>query len=131
MNMEKISEEIKGGEICKGGVFGAMVYDFLKEGERYAKTKHTTYEAEFSVPYKVTIEEEIEPALDENGKPKEFRSEEQKYHLDVTFPFDINGMKGTVDLFVYAKSLEEISQKILEAIGRSLAELKIRPPMKD
>ena len=124
--MKKISEEIKGGEVCQG-LFGGLL-ELPTQGERYAKTKHTTYEGEFSFPYKVTVEEEIKPALDKKGKPKKTKKE-KRYHMDVTLPFNTNGMKGTVDLHVYVTSLEEIPQRILEAIGDKLAELKIRPPV--
>lgn len=129
--MKKIKEEIKGGEISQG-LFGGFFVPMPKEGERYAKTKHTTYACELSIPYEVTIEEVIEPAQDANGNPLPDRSDDkQKFHLDVKFPFNHGRMQGEVELFVYATTLEEIPQKIKEAIGAKLAELEVRPQMRD
>lgn len=129
--MKKIKEEIKGGEVSEG-LFGGCFIDLPKPGERYAKTKHTTYECEMSIPYTVTMEEVIEPAQDANGNPRPGRNDEkQKFHLDVKFPFNHGRMQGEVELFVYATTLEEIPQKIKEAIGAKLAELEVRPPMRD
>lgn len=123
--MKKIKEEIKGGEKATGPFY--IFSPFPEAGETYAKTKHTTYACTLEMPYQVTIEEQIKPPLDKRGKPKKEQKPEPRYHVDVRFPFEIDGMKGEVELFVHAKTIEEIPSKILQAIGEKLAVLKVNP----
>lgn len=125
--MKKIEEKISGGEKARSLFSEVYVDSFPAPGETYAKVKQTTYEAEFPFAYTVTVEEEIEPPKDKNGNPKRDRvSEKKKCWVSVILPFSIGEMKGQIKQHVYATSLEEIPQKILEALGNAVAEAENR-----
>lgn len=130
--MKKLREEIKGGELVRGFEENMFTYAFPKPGERSAKFKRTTYECEMTLKYEVTIEEVVEPAMSADGIPKPLHSNRDLISsVDVKLPFKRGSIQGEVGLSVFAETLEEAPQKIKETIGAKLAELEIRPPLKD
>lgn len=128
MEMRPVKKEIKEPELIKG--FFESVDFYGGAGDTTPKTKITTYECSSSFEFIVKVEEEIEPGKNSKGQPKP-RSDKRRIHVEVGFPFDFRGMKGRIKLPVYATTVEEVPNRILEEIGGALAELAIRPSLKD
>ena len=130
--MKIIKEEIKGGEVVKKDGFGIeLSLDWPQKGETTPKFKHTTYEGVCSFPYTVVVKEQIEPGKDVNGNPKEKELEDPWCYVTVTIPFEHLNMKGSIELTTFARSIEEIPEKIMEEIGNKLFALERHKNIKD
>ena len=123
MAMEKIKEEITGGEVAEKDwnmLSTGLIRFGTKKGDVSAVKKVTTYRTELLVPYTIALTEIVTPAKYADGEQDEIPSSPE-IKIDLKFPYSIGQMEGQIELYVYAKDVEHVNDSVLKAIGNALA----------
>lgn len=129
--MEKIKEEITGGEILtKDSPSMYALFDFPREGERTRKKKETDYRDFLKIPFIVTVTEILEPAYDKDGKPKngEFKG---SVYCEAKFPFEHGLSSGFIAVRCHADTVSEAQGNIIQEIGNRLFQASIASLRRD
>jgi hypothetical protein len=124
--MDKLIEETtRGGEVVAKQVNPFIIsslFDMPKVGDTTAKVSVKTYESQVSIPFKYTIEEELEPRI---SSGQACPSKGRDVSVDIRFPCKSGSIEGSIALSVYIRDEDDIHQKILETIGAKLLQLEI------